>query len=265
MTTLRARLHTLAPGSFQIERSPMHDVSLHVGAAHPLYERFDGLVRETQHRARDIVVIAAGEPRQMRWSRPTSFVRVTLDPRFVRGVADSMEGARATLRGTTSRRHPALERVLRGIAHVLSSVEAGPGGRPALDPLVEEIAATEIAAHLVDLDRGFAPDPRALSKRRLDRVLELVRARFADGLTLAEMAAVAGLSPFHFARAFRHAVGRAPHQYVVGARVDEARRLLLQGVRPADAAIRAGFHSQGHLTRHMRRVLGVTPAALRRT
>jgi len=48
----------------------------------------------------------------------------------------------------------------------------------------------------------------------------------------------------------------------VRARVDEAIRLILGGARVSDAAARAGFSSQGHLTRHMRRLVGITPGTL---
>jgi AraC-like DNA-binding protein len=52
-----------------------------------------------------------------------------------------------------------------------------------------------------------------------------------------------------------------PHRYVTGRRVDLARRLLVAGSRPAEAAASAGFHDQAHLTRHFRAFLGTTPAA----
>lgn len=62
-------------------------------------------------------------------------------------------------------------------------------------------------------------------------------------------------------RAFSQAYGIAPHRYVTGRRVDRARRLLLDGRTPAEAAVEVGYHDQAHLTRHFRRVLGTTPGA----
>ena len=52
-----------------------------------------------------------------------------------------------------------------------------------------------------------------------------------------------------------------PHVYVTGRRVELARRLLLDGVPAAEAATRAGFYDQSHLTRHFKRLHGVTPVA----
>ncbi|MFJ6651596.1 AraC family transcriptional regulator [Microbacterium sp. NPDC091313] len=98
-------------------------------------------------------------------------------------------------------------------------------------------------------------DPLA---RRLRAVLD---ARFSERLTVAELAEDLHAHPSHLIRSFSRAYGISPHRYVTGRRVDLARRLLVVGARPAEAAASAGFHDQAHLTRHFRKVLGSTPAA----
>ncbi len=72
------------------------------------------------------------------------------------------------------------------------------------------------------------------------------------------------MSPSHFTRVFRAATGRSPHQYVLGQRLERARRALLTtDTAIADIAGACGFADQSHLTRTMRRHLGLTPNALR--
>ena len=80
------------------------------------------------------------------------------------------------------------------------------------------------------------------------------------GITLRDAAEVVGTSPTHLVRAFTRRYGLPPHRYLVGRRIDLARRLLLEGIPPADTAISTGFHDQAHLTRHFRRYLGVGPS-----
>ena len=80
------------------------------------------------------------------------------------------------------------------------------------------------------------------------------------GLTLAEASRVLGTDPSRLVRSFTAAYGVAPHSYLIGRRIDLARRLLLSGQTPAAAATGAGFYDQAHLTRHFRRYLGTTPA-----
>lgn len=92
------------------------------------------------------------------------------------------------------------------------------------------------------------------------RLRDLLDDRLTETFTLADAARELHAHPSHLVRVFSRAFGIAPHRYLLTRRIDAARRLLLDGVRPADAAARTGFHDQAHLTRHFRRVLGVTPA-----
>lgn len=103
------------------------------------------------------------------------------------------------------------------------------------------------------------PDGRTLARR----LRELLDERVADGLTLEEAAGVVHAHPAHLVRAFGAAFGIAPHQYLMSRRVERARRLLLEGMRPGEAAVTAGFYDQAHLTRHFRRWVGVTPGRYR--
>jgi AraC family transcriptional regulator len=97
------------------------------------------------------------------------------------------------------------------------------------------------------------------------RVLELIDAQLHARLTVEMLAREVGLSPAHFARAFRETMGRAPHQYLLGLRLERARRLLeLCGADLSGIAQRTGFADQAHFTRHFKRAYGITPGALAR-
>ncbi len=80
------------------------------------------------------------------------------------------------------------------------------------------------------------------------------------GLTLADAAVTLGAHPAHLVRAFTSTFGLPPHAYLVGRRVELARRMLLDGTPVADVAAGAGFFDQAHLTRHFKRHTGTTPA-----
>lgn len=92
------------------------------------------------------------------------------------------------------------------------------------------------------------------------RLRDLLDARITEGISLHEAAALLHAHPTHLVRAFTHAHGLPPHQYLTGRRIELARRLLLVGQRPAEVAAAAGFHDQSHLTRHFRGYLGVSPS-----
>jgi len=109
---------------------------------------------------------------------------------------------------------------------------------------------------------GTAPVRRA--PHAVGTVRDLLAERIADPPSLAELAALTGLSQFALLRAFRDATGLPPHAYLNQLRVRKARLLLDDGFPPADVAAQTGFADQAHLTRHFKRVVGVPPAAYQR-
>ena len=102
-----------------------------------------------------------------------------------------------------------------------------------------------------------APDEGAL---RFAPVIDYLRAHLSRRLTLDELAAVAGLSPFHFLRRFQAQHHATPQQMLMALRLFEAKRLLAAGIEPAQVALAAGLTDQAHLTRAFSRRYGVTPA-----
>ena len=88
-------------------------------------------------------------------------------------------------------------------------------------------------------------------------------AHFAEDVSLDDLARLANLSPFHFVRVFRRAVGAPPHAYLMNARLRAARALLATDRRLADIAQDTGFTDQAHLTNAFRRFTGLTPGRYR--
>ena len=140
------------------------------------------------------------------------------------------------------------------------------------DPMALEGCGMWLASHLVSAHAisGSLAQPRrlgGLAPRRLRAALDLVEAAPARPLRIAELAAVAGLSSFHFVREFRRETGVTPWRHVIRRRVDVAKALLLHRSPPlslADVAALSGFSSPVHLARQFRRELGVAPGAWRR-
>ncbi|AZG16047.1 AraC family transcriptional regulator [Cupriavidus pauculus] len=133
--------------------------------------------------------------------------------------------------------------------------------------MIGNAMAHEAVTHLL-LSHG-ARRPSAdwrggLSATARRRVADWIHAHPADNPTLGQLAELAGLSEFHFARMFRVSFGMAPHAWVMRARLERARgllddrRLSLQQV-----AARAGFASASHLSNRFRAAYGVTPGQWR--
>jgi AraC-like DNA-binding protein len=101
-------------------------------------------------------------------------------------------------------------------------------------------------------------------RQPVKRVQEYIKAHLHENLSLNQLASVAHLSPFHFIRVFQKELGLPPHAYLTQARVNRAKTLLAKGRKIADTAFETGFVDQSHLTRHFKRITGVTPGQYRK-
>jgi AraC-like DNA-binding protein len=125
--------------------------------------------------------------------------------------------------------------------------------------LDREVALSE---WLHELTGGPAEPLEARAARRdpaLRHACELLHEDLGANVTLAQLAAGAGVSRHRLTRLFRAAYGLPPHRFALAQRIRLARRLLERGVAPGDVAQRTGFFDQSHLHRHLRRTLGMTP------
>jgi AraC family transcriptional regulator len=134
-----------------------------------------------------------------------------------------------------------------------------------------EAASLTLAARLLQkyCDSGtcarIESSAHSLDHMRLRRVLDYIAANIKEGITLLKLAAIAGYSPFHFARKFTLAMGISPHRYISRMRLENAMAELVAGKVPlAEIALNAQFSSQASFTRAFHRATGVTPKEYQR-
>ena len=124
--------------------------------------------------------------------------------------------------------------------------------------LVQKCIRASSGQSIVSFARG------ALDRRRLQRVLDYIEANLEGDLTLDRMATIACLSRYHFARAFRQAIGQSPHRYVSARRLERAKALLMHGDRSlVDIALALSFSGQANFTRAFRQATGRAPGQFR--
>jgi AraC-like DNA-binding protein len=150
--------------------------------------------------------------------------------------------------------HPTLaDPLLRTRVHQLHQV---------LTTRTEDLEAAGRLAFVAErLGAHLRPAPRHEPRRGVAHALrDLLDARLPAAVRLDEAATALGVHPASLVRAFSREFGIPPHRYLTGRRLELARGYLLDGYPPAEAATRAGFYDQAHLTRHFTRLLGVGPA-----
>jgi AraC-like DNA-binding protein len=133
----------------------------------------------------------------------------------------------------------------------------------------DECSALEIQATLAEFFARAVPELFGSGRRAgsdvagakaAQRIRERLDADQSESVDLATLAKEVGLSRFATLRAFKRQFGLPPHAYRLRVRLGLARKSLRSGLKPAEVAAEYGFVDQSHLTRHFRRLFGITPA-----
>jgi AraC-like DNA-binding protein len=139
--------------------------------------------------------------------------------------------------------------------------------RPALDDLDLPLAELHRDQIILDLADALAAADPSVTRRRLSarhwcavgKARDLLEADLERGVTSAELEAVTGLTRYSVARHFRACLGTSPYRYLIMRRLDRVRSLIRHGAPLVDAALATGFADQSHMTRHFKRVYGLSP------
>ncbi len=234
--------------------------------------RLDGRIYEERYHHGDIAIIPPTEtPSEWGWRGrvESDVLNLRLNNALLREVAESVEvdpdSVEIVLRHAVP--DPQIERI--GLS-LNAEVEAEGlvGGRLYAESLANALAISLIRDHS-SLGRNAARKAAreftgGLSKRALKSATDYISDNLEKDLTLAEIAGAAHMSPYHFSRLFKESMGLTPHRYVIERRVQRAKELLRGTTLPiAEISLLCGFANQSHLTRHFKRLTGVTPKAVR--
>ena len=223
--------------------------------------RFEGVKRHVPPPAGAIILVPAGTPGSVRWSGGFDWLHTYLEPGLVARVAADafdIDPARLLIPPFDALDLPNLRATMGAVDAELRS--GGVGGRLAGESLAN-ILAVHLIRHVLAPHQPTRRGDGTLPRAKLRGVVDYVEDHLDASPTLAQMAAIARLSVYHFARQFRAATGLPPHQYVIARRVERAKQLLRAGtgLSLAEVAACAGFSDQSQFTHQFKRLVGVTP------
>jgi AraC family transcriptional regulator len=223
-----------------------------------LLQRHGDLVGETLWRRGEAVILPGDTPSFWRSSAVRDNIHIDLAPAWLQRAA----GGDVALGQCFGRKDP----VLAAFADLLL---ASLDNNASLQPTFGEHIAMGIAIHLVENYALPGERPRTgatLTSRQMRQITDAVMAGLHEPWPVARLADIAGLSPFHFARAFKVSFGATPHAWVHFQRMELAARLVRDSRKPLlEIALLTGHPSAAHFSHAFRRHWGVTPSDYRRS
>lgn len=263
-STINATVNNFAAGLIRIDAIPYAIVCMHIGPSVEVICDRGGKLRHGREVAGDLDIIPAHTPAAWETKQSGTTLIMRVPDELLRKVASEldMDPGNIEIADRFQLRDPFIEHIGWAIKADIDS--GGAGGR-----LFRESLGTALAARLLQRhNRRSLPmrDPQGgLSAWKLKLVVSHIEDNLESELSLAEIAKVAGVSVSHLKTLFRRSTGTPVHQYILRRRVERA-KLLLQddSLSIAQIAFATGFAHQSHLARHMRKILGVTPAVARK-
>jgi AraC family transcriptional regulator len=272
--------HYQAPSSHTCEQSPgalsAHWLSFPSSQPMRLVQNHGERWHESIVKHGDLVLVPAGQPTY--WLGPTntsmSNLSMYLQPEFISQTAalSDLDGERIELMDCFSRFDPHLYQIAMMLLAELKS--GGLMGELYVESLIQ-VLVIHLLRHYSSLQPAIAvqvgdslpldivwasPNPHKLTPSRLKSAIDYIHAHLDGDLSMAQIANNVNISPNYFASSFKKATGISLHQYVIKQRIDRAIILLETTKLPiANISSLVGFSSPSHLTRHCKRLTGMTP------
>ncbi|HVF30376.1 MAG TPA: AraC family transcriptional regulator [Pyrinomonadaceae bacterium] len=210
----------------------------------------------------NLCITPAGQPISADWDRRIENLMMTFDRGFIdRAAAENGFARGFEFREIYKGSDPLIQHL--GLTLLEDADSETSAGRLFTDSLLQTLTL-----HLLN-NYGTSKLPKhsvsgGLSGFKLRRVKEFIAANLDADLSLAEIAAVAELSQFHFARAFRKTTGLTPQQFVMQQRIERAKELLAKDDLPiVEVSLLTGFKNQSHFTSLFRKFTRLTPKVWR--
>lgn len=259
------------PGSLRIHRARVHAGRMleHVNDFHEVNVALAGALTThklggagrlvaTNNRGNNLCITPAGQPISAEWHGKLDNLGMFLNADFVsRTAIENGFSPNVEFIEVYKKKDPLIQNI--GLTLLETSTNSDARSDLFADSLIQSLTL-HLLTNYTNAARVPVVSSGGLSGYRLNRVIEFINSNLENDISLNDLAEVAGLSAFHFSRAFRKSTGKTPQQYVMQQRLERAKMLLARPDLPiVEVSLRSGFKNQSHFTSWFRRYTNFTP------
>lgn len=247
------------PGRVLEHEAEFHEINIPV-SGHLTTKKVsaNGKIATYKGGAGNICLTPAGQAISALWEKPLDNMGILLEPEFVARIAvENRFNGGFELFDKPREKDPLIQHI--GLTLLSEANSETPAGKLYADSLIQTMTLHLLKNY--STARAISENLNGgLSGYKLRRVEEFINENLEEDLSLAEIAEVADLSQFHFARAFRKSTGLTPQNYLMKQRIERAKVLLAKNDLPiVEVSLRTGFKNQSHFTTLFRKFTKFTP------
>lgn len=235
-----------------------HLICVHLSAPQWIEYREDGKAKNCYMKPGDIFIVPDRSSHSARWQKDAECIILALEPDLISKFApEAVKGTNIELIPCKGQKDGLIENIALAFKEELET--DGSGGQLYRDCLTNALIARLLRKYSVCSAKEELSH-KGLGKGKLQQVLDYIEAHLTEEIKLTEIAAVAGLSQYHFARLFKESVGISPNRYVNRCRIEKAKQLLNQQQQTvSNVAKVCGFSNSSYFIKQFRQITGVTP------
>jgi AraC family transcriptional regulator len=259
---LHVEHHVVEQMEFSERELLQHNLFLYTGPAAQAEIKSPEFTGMTWLRPGSMWVMPQGSRHGVRFESNVEGIALAFEPSTFDHLVQSADGKQSLpIMHSLGACPPKVEHLMRALLH--ESLDASTAEGLGLECIATAIGLA-ICQHANAIATETKTGPR-LAPRQIRAVQAYVETHLHQQISLADLAATAALSSFHFLRSFKGSLGSTPARYVLDRRIERARYLLrVRKCTVSEVGISVGFEDVSHFSRAFRRAMGVTPSAFRR-
>jgi AraC family transcriptional regulator len=249
------------PNHFPEHSVPQVKISIPIGKTsfQANWQTGSGQRKQKQVREGHICVLPANLLHEVVLESKQEMIGIDFEPAFIEQIADELTGKNVEIIEQWTAQDPLIQQLGLDLHR-----EFQQSPRIVYVESVIQVLATHLVRHYCTSRVVIEEAVSKLSPQKLQQTIDYIHARLEQDITLSELADIVQMSQYRFARAFKQSTGLPPHQYLLGQRVERAKKLLIEKQLPiVDISYQLGFASQSHFTATFRRFTKVTPKVYR--
>ncbi len=252
------------PGEMPYEVFEQHHILINLREEPHRVENWrDGEHRDFTYLKNEIIVTPAGVKSGWKWHAKSKVIVITLEPDKLEKFAQSELGILLT--DTQLKNIPQFidEDITQAGVMLFEALSSQLGSAVMFESFARIFLTKLIQKYGLERDEDIALS-KSFTSQHYKRVMGYIAGNYGDEINLEDMARQAGLSTSHFARLFKEAIGKSPHQFVMSYRIEQAKRQLSDdSISMIDIALSCGFSDQAHFSRVFKQLEGKTPKQFR--